>query len=447
MSSTTELHRGPRVVVVGGGECGARVAHELATGGWPGSIVLLGEEDRPTYERPPLSKAMLVDPDPQPVEPYRDGRLDLPGLTVRPGVQVTAVDTAAGTVTLADGETVGYDRLVLATGARPRRLADLPTEVPVLRTLDDATALREALEAARGTGGRLLVIGAGLIGLEVAASARTLGVEVTVVEAAERALSRAVPEPVAETVLARHRAEGVDLRLATTVSSLERSGGRWRAALSAGTEVAADVVVQAVGALPETTLAEQAGLEVDDGIVVDAQLRTSAPGVWAAGDCCRATVPVAGRAVRLESWRMAHDQAVAVAASLLAGLLAAGASTGTDASAGTGGSPGADGTAGGGAEPAGLQAVPWFWSDQYDLTLQVSGLADLAERWVTRPRPDGTEVLLGLASDGRLVCAAGVGRAQVAKDVRMAERLIAAGAHPDPDALADPALPLRSLLT
>ena len=431
----------PQVVIVGGGECGARVAHELAAGGWPGPITLLGEEDRPTYERPPLSKAMLVDPDPQPVEPYRDGRLDLPGLTVRPGVQVTAVDTAAGTVTLADGETVGYDRLVLATGARPRRLADLPTEVPVLRTLDDATALREALEAARGTGGRLLVIGAGLIGLEVAASARTLGVDVTVVEATERALSRAVPAPVAETVLARHRDEGVDLRVATTITSLERSDGRWRAALSDGSEVEADVVVQAVGAVPETTLAEQAGLEVDDGIVVDAQLRTSAPGVWAAGDCCRAPVPVAGRAVRLESWRMAHDQAVTVAASLLAGLPPAGSSPGTV------GSPDADDATEGGADPAGLQAVPWFWSDQYDLTLQVSGLADLAERWVTRPRPDGTEVLLGLASDGRLVCAAGVGRAQVAKDVRMAERLIAAGARPDPDALADPALPLRSLLT
>lgn len=403
-------HPDPHVVVVGAGEAGGRVAHELLTGGWTGTITLVGGEDRPPYERPPLSKSVLLDDDPRPVEPYRDGALDDPRLTLRTGATVTALDLEGRLVHLDDGSDLPFDRLVLATGATPRRIGHLPG-VPALRTYDEALALRSALAAARS----LLVVGGGLIGLEVAAAARAKGVAVTVVEAEPQVLGRAVPAPVAAALASRHQDEGVDLRLPATVTSAELVGDGWQVTLSDGAEVRADLVLQAVGSVPGTELAAAAGIEVDDGIVVDAQMRTSATDVWAVGDCTRGPVAPGGRRVRVESWRMAHDQAVTAAASIL------------------------------GREPV-HDAVPWFWSDQYDLSLQVSGLAAAAVTWVERPEPDGTSVHLGLDDDGRLVCAAGVGRAAVAKDVRMAERLLAARATPDPAALADPVQQLRSLL-
>ncbi len=398
------------VVIIGGGEAGARVAHELHTGGWEGTITLVGAEDRPVYERPPLSKNVLLDEVPEAVEPYRGGRLDVPGLTLRPGEHVDAVDVTGHEVRLAGGEVLPYDRLVIATGARARRVPDLPETAPTLRTWEEALRLRADLEA----GGHLLVIGAGLIGMEVAASARTRGLEVTVVELGERAMSRAVPEPVAEELVSRHRREGVSLRTSTTVASLEEDEGRWRARLSDGEELLVDHVLVSVGTVPDTALAEAAGLEVADGIVVDAQMRTSAPEVWAVGDCVNGPVALLGRHQRLESWRMAHDQAVTAAASIRG-------------------------------EEVTHEAVPWFWSDQYDLSLQVSGMAAAASTWLRRPEPDGTAVHLGLDETGRVVCAAGVGTAAVAKDVRMAERLIASGKVVDPDDLVDPATRLKTL--
>lgn len=400
-----------RIVIVGAGEAGARVAHELHTSGWTGPITLLGEEDRPVYERPPLSKNVLLDGAPAPVEPYRDGRLEWDGLTVRTGVVVTSIDRAGRTVRVADGEEIAYDRLVLATGARSRRLPDLPEEVLTLRTWEEALRLRTALTA----GGSLLVVGAGLIGLEVAASARTRGLDVTVVEMGPRALSRAVPEAVAEVLVSRHRAEGVDLRLGTTVASLEPDEGGWLARLSDGTEVVVDAVLTAVGSVPETALARACGLEVEDGIVVDEQMRTSDERIHAVGDCCAGPIDLLGRRTRVESWRMAHDQAVTAAAAIRG-------------------------------EDVRHTAVPWFWSDQYDLSLQVAGVESAASTWVQRPQADGSTVHLGLDAEGRVVCAAGAGGARIAKDVRMSERLITSGLVVDPALLADASTPLKSLL-
>ena len=417
------------LLVVGAGECGARVATEAYQRGWSGPITLVGAEEGAPYERPPLSKAVLVDPDPEPVEPWRDGRLDLPGLMVRLGERVSALDVGARTATLDGGEVLAWDRLVLATGARSRTLPGLPEGVLTLRSWHDAQAVREVLEK----GGHLLVIGAGLIGLEVAASARTRGLEVTVVEAGARVLGRAVPAVTAQRVAERHAEEGVRIVTDVTCSGFTRvdspslgverrdpstadpSGG-WQVTLSTGERLEADAVLVAVGGAPDVELAEAAGLDLaGGGIRVDAQMRTSAPGVWAAGDCCTGPVALAGDHVRLESWRMAHDQAVTAARSLVG-------------------------------EDVTHDAVPWFWSDQYDVTLQVSGLASLATQWVERPVGD-THVELGLDEDGRLVCAAGVGvGASVAREVRLAEKLMVAGAHPDPEALADPAVRLRDLL-
>ncbi len=401
---------GMDVVIIGGGEAGARVAHELHTAGWEGTVTLVGEEYRPVYERPPLSKNVLLDEIPEAVEPYRGGRLDVPGLTLRPGERAEAIDVGARSVRLAGGEDLRFDRLVLATGARARTVPGLPGNVPVLRTWDEALALRSALTG----GGHLLVIGAGMIGMEVAASARTRGLQVSVVEVADRAMGRAVPAPVAAEMVARHEAEGVSLRLSTTVASLTRESGQWRARLEDGEELLVDHVLACVGTAPDTDLARTAGIEVDDGVVVDQQMRTSAPGVWAVGDCVSGPVAVLGRRQRLESWRMAHDQAVTAAASIR------------------------------GEEPE-HAAVPWFWSDQYDLSLQVSGMAVAARTWLERPEPDGSTLHLGLDDAGRVVCAAGVGRAAIAKDVRAAERIISSGAVLDPAELVDPTVRLKAL--
>jgi 3-phenylpropionate/trans-cinnamate dioxygenase ferredoxin reductase subunit len=393
------MSRAPGIVVVGGGECGTRAAFELREAGWQGPVTLVGAEPGLPYERPPLSKSVLAGGPPVPA--CDEARLRDAGVRHVAGVAATDIDRERHELVLGDGRRVGYDRLLLATGAVPRRLAGLPGALQ-LRSLADALALRDRLRP----GTRVGVVGAGLIGLEVAAGAVARGCAVTVVEAAPRPLARAVPAAVAEVVAARHAQAGVDLRCGVDGAD--------------GAETAltgCDVVVVGVGAVPETALAEKAGLAVSNGVLVDDRLRTSDPDVYAAGDCCAFPHPLyGGRRVRLESWRNAHDQAVVAARNLL----------------------GAD-------EP--YTAVPWFWSDQYDLTLQVAGLVDAAATEVVRTRADGVELRFGLEAGGRLVSAAGVGPGNaVAKDVRLAERLIAARAAPDPADLADAGVPLKALL-
>lgn len=400
-----------RVVVVGAGECGTHAAVALRERGFGGSITLIGREEVHAYERPPLSKASLAADDAELVHPWTPEQLEEAGISLRLGVEVTGIDRGARVVETADGP-VPYDRLLLALGAHPRRLGLEP--VHYLRTHEDAAALRGLVAA----GSRMLVIGGGFIGLEIAAAARERGMEVVVVESAERVLSRIVPAVIAERVVALHAEHGVAIRTGTTVASLDADeGGRTRATLSGGETLLVDSVVAGVGAEPSTEIASAAGLLVEDGIVVDEWLRTSDPRVWAAGDC--ATFPDArsGQRVRVESWRNAHDQAVTVAASMTGG---------EDAHA----------------------AVPWFWSDQYDQMLQTAGLPGTGEREVLREREDGSLMHFGLDAQGRLVDATSLGRGPVvAKDIRVAERLIAAGVVPDPGALADPGVALRSLLT
>ncbi len=407
--SHTEPTSTERVVVVGAGECGTRAAMALRERGFDGSITLLGKEDVHAYERPPLSKASLAADESELVHPWTPEQLAEAGVSLRLGVEVTGIDREAGVVETNDGA-VPYDRLLLALGARPRRLDLEP--VLYLRTHADAARLRAVVRP----GGRMLVIGAGFIGLEIASAARERGMDVEVVEAADRVLSRVVPGVIADRVVALHAEHGVRIRTGTTVTAVEPEGSGLRAALSTGGSLTADVVVAGVGAAPDTDLASAAGLLVDDGIVVDEQLRTSDPRIWAAGDC--ATFPDArsGRRVRVESWRNAHDQAETVAASMT-----------------------------GGVDPH--AAVPWFWSDQYDQMLQTAGLPGTSAREVVREREDGSLMHFGLDAEGRLVDATSLGRGPVvAKDIRVSEQLIAAGATPDPAALADPDVRLRSLV-
>ncbi|TGB14755.1 ferredoxin reductase [Streptomyces sp. MZ04] len=407
----------PGLVVVGGGECGARAAFALREAGWKGPVTLVGAEDMLPYERPPLSKSALTAAHlPAPVTIRDSDALKDADITFVGGAPAVDIDRDVHKVELADGQRIRYERLLLATGARARRLplgGAAVADVHYLRSHVDALALRKRLRP----GARIGVIGAGFLGLEVAASAASRGCAVTVVEAAPQPMSRAVPAPLAATVAARHAHAGVDIRCGVAVVALRARGDDVEIRLTTGDPLVCDTVMAGVGAVPDTALAEKAGLAVENGVRVDARLTTSDPDIFAAGDCCSFPHPLYdNRRVRLESWRNAQDQGVAVARAML----------------------GAD-------EP--FTAVPWFWSDQYDLTLQIAGLPDAAVTETVRRRPDGVEVRYGIGADGRLLAASAVGPGNaVSKDIRLAETLISRRATPAPEALADPVVSLKALL-
>ncbi len=405
------------MLIVGAGEAGARAAAALRETGWSGRITLVGDEAHPPYERPPLSKAVMQDAaEPLPatiLSPQRLRDLDIALLTGRRALEI---DRKARQVRLSDGTVLDYAKLLLATGASPRLL---PTpgagskNVLYLRNFVDALGLRARL----GRGGHLILIGGGFIGLEIAASARARGVAVTLLEGAPRLLARGVPEPAAALIAARHREAGVRIVTDARIASISGSGDRHDVHLEDGSCLEADGIVAGIGAIPNTDLAAAAGLAVENGIAVDATLRTADRDIFAAGDCCSFPHPLyGGRRVRLEAWRNAQDQGNVVARNML------------------------------GAGEA-YSAVPWFWSDQYELCLQTAGLSDGATRSVTRDLGDGAALWFELDAGGRLLSATGVGPiGRVAREIRLAEMLIAARAHPDPKALASTEHRLKSLL-
>jgi 3-phenylpropionate/trans-cinnamate dioxygenase ferredoxin reductase subunit len=333
-----------KVVIVGAGHAGGTAAALLRQYGFAGPITLLGEEPIPPYQRPPLSKAWLkgeADGDSlalKPLEFYGEQNIDL-----RMGVIAGSISRGPKTVTLSGGETISYDVLVLAMGARPRRL-DIPGAgldgVWELRTAADAETLKAALKP----GCRLAVVGGGYIGLEVAASARALGAEATVIELQSRVLARVASEPMSEFFEAYHRARGVAFELNVSVHEILGEAGRVTGVkLSDGRTVACDAALIGVGAVPNDEIARDAGLECANGIVVDLEARTTDPAVFAIGDVTHRPLPLYERSFRLESVPNALEQAKQVAAAL------------------TGRAP-----------PT--PEVPWFWSDQYDLKMQIAGL-------------------------------------------------------------------------
>lgn len=402
------------IVIVGAGECGARAAFALREKGFGGTITLIGNETHLPYERPPLSKeALVAGAGPKLVadaERYAEARID-----VLSGRTVLAIDRAAKRVALDGGTTVPYDKLLLATGARPRALPGTigGGRVAALRSHDDAARIRAHLVE----GSHIAILGGGFIGLELAASARKLGATVTLIEGLPRVLTRGVPVEIAEIVADRHAAEGVEILCGAKVAGVEELPGEVRIALGDGRIVAASLLVVGIGAVPNTELAQAAGLAVDNGIAVDGLLRTSDPAIFAAGDCTSYPLPLYGdRRIRLESWRNAQEQGQLAAANML-----------------------------GGAETH--SAVPWFWSDQYDMTLQIAGLADGAVTTVRREMGEGAFILFHLDAEGRLIAASGIGPGNaVARDIRLAEMLIAARIHPDPAELAAPETKLKKLL-
>jgi len=400
-------------VIIGAGQCGARAAMALREQGFDGGITLVGEEPHLPYERPPLSKQHMLEPEGT-LPPFiaEGAAFAERGIAVVTDDAAVRIDRDSRTVKLARDGTLPYDKLLLATGAASRRLpaAEGLEHVFYLRTHDEAARLSRRLSP----GSHLAIIGAGFIGLELAASARKRGLEVTVIEALPRILMRAVPEAIAEKVQALHEANGISILRGSGIDRLTGRGNGVSLTLADGTVVEADMLVVGIGAQPRVELAAQAGLAIENGIAVDQTLQTSDPAIFAAGDCC--SFPYDGRRVRLEAWRNAQDQGAHAAASML-----------------------------GDVKP--YEAVPWFWSDQFDWTLQIAGLADRAVSAVRRDIGDDAFILFHLAENGRLVSASGWGPGnRIAKDIRLAEMLIAKDAAPDASELTSPAVNLKSLL-
>ncbi len=364
-----------RVVIVGAGHAGGSAAALLRQYGWQGPITLIGGEPVPPYQRPPLSKTWLqgagalADLLLRPAAFYRSSRIEL-----RSACNVLAIDRVGGTVRLAQGDDVAYDHLILATGAHARVLPvpghDL-AGIAVLRTLTDADHLRSLIVP----GAHIAIVGAGYIGLEVAASARSLGANVVVIEREARVLARVASTPLSDFFQRRHAEAGVGIMLDVTVDAFEGVGGRVAAVrLTDGTVVACDAALVGVGVVPNDALAQAGGLACDDGIVVDRAARTADPAIHAIGDCTRRPLPLYGRAGRLESVPNATEQAKQAAADLC-----------------------------GRAPPP--PEVPWFWSDQFDIRLQIAGLPfDVAEIVVRGDPQSGSFAIFHLTGGGVVQC-------------------------------------------
>jgi 3-phenylpropionate/trans-cinnamate dioxygenase ferredoxin reductase subunit len=397
------------ILVIGGGPAGTFAALAAKKQKPDTPVVLLSEEPCEPYEKPPLSKGVLVGkvlPADAPIA--GPGGLAAHGVVLESHARCQAIDREARTLVLEDGRRLPYSAVVIATGSLVRELPHLPVGMPhvhYLRTEADAHRLKTRLRDTR----RLLVVGAGLIGLEVAASAAELGVPTTVLELAPRILARVCDEEIGGIVEAAHRRHGVDLRLGCAVASVTSGDGEAAVVTTTGERLAADVIVVGTGAKPNDRLAAAAGLAIDDGIVVDEYCRTSDAAIFAAGDVVR--FPGPHGPVRLENWRHAQDQGA------VAGRNAAGASEA-------------------------YQTVPSFWSEQYDLYIQGVGWPVAGSQRVRRPLP-GNAALTFDVSDGRLVGALGI---NVQRDLAAVRRLIERRIPIDPGALADPAQPLTAML-
>ncbi|KAA0595877.1 MULTISPECIES: NAD(P)/FAD-dependent oxidoreductase [Azospirillum] len=400
-------------VVVGGGQAAAWIARTLRAEGFAGRLVLIGEEPHWPYERPALSKEFLRGTGSVEAITLLNATLaEEAGIECWLGQRVTAVDREARVVTTADGRSVAYDTLFLATGGQARRLPGLdavPAErVHTLRTLTESERLRGALAGAK----HLLVLGGGWIGLEVAATARALGVAVTVVEAAPRLCARTMPPVVSDWLHTLHEANGVHVLTGTGVAGVTGTADGVAVTLADGGRLDADHLLLGIGIEPEVGLAAAMGLALDDGIVVDAQGRTSDPRIFAAGDVARHPNAFAGAALRLESWANAQNQAIAAARAALGG-------TGVYAD------------------------IPWFWSDQYGVNVQMLGLPGLGTRAVARGTPEaGSGCWLMLDESGIAVGAVAV---NAARDLRVLRKLLEDGRAPLPDAWADTATPVQRL--
>lgn len=394
-------------VIVGGGLAGAKAAEALRGQGYDGELVLIAEERHRPYERPPLSKGYLAGKSSReevyvhPENWYREHDVDL-----RLGSTAVAIDRGQRQVRLADGGQVDYASLLLATGSSPRRLPVAGADSALyLRRVEDADAIR----ATFGAGRRLVIIGGGWIGLEVAATARQAGCEVTVVEAAELPLLRVLGPELAAVFANLHRSNGVRLELGATLAEITQKG----AVLADGTLIEADTVVVGVGITPNTELAADAGLDVDNGVLVDASLRTSDPNIVAAGDVANALHPLFGRHIRVEHWANALNQPAVAAAAMLGGTEV-------------------------------YDELPYFYTDQFDLGMEYIGHVEPAgyDRVVIRGDTSSGEFIAFWLRENRLLAGMNVNIWDVVDPIKA---IIRSGATVDPDRLADPDTPLDAL--
>jgi 3-phenylpropionate/trans-cinnamate dioxygenase ferredoxin reductase subunit len=397
------------IAVVGGGLAGVTAALTLRREGFAGRVILIGDEPHPPYNRPALSKDVVRgERDAGKVALRTPAFYEDRNIELRLGTGVAGLEPAAHEIVLDDGARIPYDAVLLATGGRARVLPDVGG-ARVLRTLGDSVGIRDRL----GPGRTLVIVGAGFIGCELAASARTVGTAVSVVEVLPRPLARALPAEVADRIVSIHQQHGVDLRTGFAIGSLDADDDQGRVTAADGTVIAGDTLVVAIGILPETTLAERSGLEVGNGIVVDDRCRTSAPDVYAAGDVANHPNPLLGQRVRIEHWQNAQHQAAAAARNML------------------------------GADEA-FAEIPWVWSDQYDQHLEMAGIPRPDDEVVVRtnPDPDARDSLAFCLRDGRLVAAIGF---NCPKDVTYARRIITAGGTVERAVLADHRIPLAEL--
>ncbi len=400
------------VVIVGMGPAGVRTAEALRLHGYNSEICIVSEEDLPPYDRPPLSKGVLsgelsID-EVALLEPtfYDEHRVQR-----RTGVRVTGIERAEKRIVLSDGETMAYDKLVLATGMRPRRLRgfDLGDRLFHLRSFDDAVQLRSALVPGR----RVLIVGGGLLGLEIASTASSKGCEVFVAEREEALLCRSVAATVGEFLARLHRSHGVTIATDTTPLEYARVGddGPVTALLRNGSRVEADIVVCAMGAIPNTELAEACGLEVQDGVIVNEYGQSSDPDIYAVGDISRHYNPLLNRVIRVESWHNASRQSLTVAKGIVG-------------------------------NPVPYAEVPWFWSDQYDVNLQIIGYPSEWDTVAVR----GTRALDGprftvLYLQNQVVV--GANTINNGRDIRIARQLIVDRSRVDPEKIGDESVPLK----
>jgi 3-phenylpropionate/trans-cinnamate dioxygenase ferredoxin reductase subunit len=402
-------------VIVGGGLAGASAAEELRKQGFDGSIRLIAGEEHEPYIRPPLSKGYLSGSDGldavyvHPKQWYADNRIE-----VVTGTRVTAIDRAAHAVTLSTGDTLGYDKLLLATGSAPRVLSIDGSDlggVHYLRTIDDSEALQTELRAGDK---HLVLIGSGWIGMEVAATARTFGNEVTILERDAIPLANALGDELGTMFAELHKEKGVVLRASVAVAKIVGSDGRVTGVeLDGGEVVPADVVLIGIGAVPNVSLAQEAGLEVDGGVLTDASLATSDPDIFAAGDIASAMHPVLKQRLRSEHWANALNEGAAAARSML----------GQDVS---------------------FDDIPYFYTDQFDLGMEYSGYGPLTRgaTVVYRGNRAGREFIAFWLADGKVVAGMNVNVWDVNEQV---QRIIRSGAQIDPARLADESVPLEEL--
>jgi 3-phenylpropionate/trans-cinnamate dioxygenase ferredoxin reductase subunit len=400
------------IIIVGAAQAGGWAAKTLRTEGFPGKIVLIGEERHPPHERPPLSKAVLAgEAAPESTHLFKPEALEALALERRRGERVTAIDCAKKHIVLGGGESIQYDKLILCTGGRARTLpvpgANLPG-VYTLRTIEDSLAIGRGV----GEGKRVAVVGGGWIGLEVAATARKKGAKVTIIEAMRRLCERTVPSEISEYLLQLHRKNRTEVMLGVGLAGFALgSQTNLSVRLTDGRMLEAELAVVGVGLAANDELAREAGLACEYGVLVDEQCRTSDPDIFAAGDVAVAPNRWLGRRIRLESWQNAQDH----------GIAAAKAAFGRDVL---------------------YNPLPWFWSDQYDMNLQIYGLPAPSQRAVVRGEITSGSFVVFYLEEDRVKAAVAV---NAARDLRFARRLIEQAKSVRDADLANPGVPLAKL--